>query len=41
MTQFVIGDLIIDVIQKNIKNLHLSVYPPNGKIKVAAPEKWT
>lgn len=39
MTQFVIGDLIIDIIQKNIKNLHLSVYPPDGKIKVAAPEK--
>ena len=39
MTQFVIGDLIIDVVQKNIKNLHLSVYPPDGKIKVAAPDK--
>lgn len=27
----------MDVVQKDIKNLHLSVYPPNGAVKIAAP----
>lgn len=27
----------MDVVQKDIKNLHLSVYPPNGTVKIAAP----
>lgn len=39
MEQIIIGDLIVEVVQNNIKNLHLSVYPPNGKVKVAAPKK--
>lgn len=30
-------DLDVEVIQKNIKNVHLSVYPPNGRVKVSAP----
>lgn len=28
----------VEVVQKNIKNVHLSVYPPKGRIKVSAPE---
>ncbi len=39
MTQIIFGDLVVDVVLKNIKNLHLSVYPPDGKVKVAAPER--
>ncbi|MBI5059905.1 M48 family metallopeptidase [candidate division KSB1 bacterium] len=27
----------IDIVRKNIKNLHLGVYPPNGRVRVAAP----
>lgn len=27
----------VDVIRKRIKNLHLSVYPPDGRIRVACP----
>jgi predicted metal-dependent hydrolase len=27
----------VDVVRKNIKNLHLGVYPPFGRIRVAAP----
>lgn len=34
-----IGDLSIDVVKKNIKNLHLSVYPPHGRVKISAPLK--
>lgn len=34
-----IGGISVDVIFKDIKNIHLSVYPPNGRIRVAAPER--
>lgn len=34
-----INGIPVDVIQKNIKNLHLAVYPPDGRIRVAAPQK--
>src|SRR3954447_26793654 len=29
----------IDVIYKDIKNLHIGVYPPLGRVRVAAPRK--
>lgn len=32
-----LGDLTIDVIRKDIKNLHLSVHPPTGRVRIAAP----
>ncbi|MGN6204683.1 M48 family metallopeptidase [Humibacter sp.] len=28
----------VDVVYKDIKNLHISVYPPLGRVRVAAPE---
>lgn len=31
------SQLSVDVIRKDIKNLHLSVYPPTGRVRVAAP----
>lgn len=34
-----IGNVEIDVVRKDIKNMHLAVYPPNGRIRLAAPEK--
>ncbi len=37
MQEIKLGDIIIEVEQKDIKNIHLSVYPPDGKVKVAAP----
>ena len=27
----------VEVVRKNIKNLHLGVYPPHGRVRVAAP----
>lgn len=38
-TQIQLGDLAIDVVFKDIKNLHLSVCPPDGKVKIAAPSR--
>lgn len=32
-----VNGLNIEVVRKHIKNLHLGVYPPNGRIRVAAP----
>ncbi len=31
--------LSIEVEQKDIKNIHLSVYPPDGNVKIAAPHR--
>lgn len=30
-------DVDIDIVRKRIKNLHLGVYPPDGRVRVAAP----
>ncbi|RJG27326.1 M48 family metallopeptidase [Massilia cavernae] len=35
--QFKLGDIAVEVVQKDIKNLHLSVHPPAGKVRIAAP----
>lgn len=32
-----IGGIAVDVVRKDIKNLHLGVYPPHGRVRVAAP----
>jgi predicted metal-dependent hydrolase len=34
-----LGDLSVDVIRKDIKNLHLSVHPPTGRVRIAAPQQ--
>ena len=35
----IIPELSIDVVRKDIKNMHLAVYPPNGRVRVAAPQR--
>ena len=37
MQEIQLGNINIEVTQKDIKNVHLSVYPPFGKVKIAAP----
>ena len=37
VTQIQLGDIVVDVVQKDIKNIHLSVYPPTGKVRISAP----
>lgn len=39
VAQIDLGDLRIEVVTKEIKNLHLSVLPPQGKVRVAAPRQ--
>jgi predicted metal-dependent hydrolase len=37
MHQIEVSNFSIDVIRKGIKNMHLSVYPPTGRVRIAAP----
>lgn len=37
MPMFQLGEIAVDVVLKDIKNIHLSVHPPLGKVRVAAP----
>jgi predicted metal-dependent hydrolase len=30
----------VDIVYKDIKNLHIAVYPPVGRVRVAAPERF-
>lgn len=32
-----LGDISVDVVLKDIKNVHLSVYPPTGRVRISAP----
>jgi predicted metal-dependent hydrolase len=34
-----LGDITADVLFKDIKNVHLSVYPPTGRVRISAPER--
>ena len=34
-----LGDISITVTRKEIKNVHLSVHPPNGRVTMSAPKK--
>ncbi|HEY2986902.1 MAG TPA: SprT family zinc-dependent metalloprotease [Candidatus Binatia bacterium] len=38
-TQVKLGDITADVVLKDIKNVHLSVYPPTGRVRISAPSR--
>jgi predicted metal-dependent hydrolase len=37
VTTIELGKITVDVVKKDIKNVHLSVYPPTGKVRISAP----
>lgn len=37
VAQIKLGDIDVDVVLKDIKNIHLSVYPPTGRVRISAP----
>jgi predicted metal-dependent hydrolase len=37
VTKFELGEISVEVVKKNIKNIHLSVYPPAGRVRISAP----
>lgn len=36
-----VAGIDVDVVFKDIKNLHISVYPPVGRVRIAAPQRTT
>ena len=32
-----LGDITVEVVKKNIKHVHLRVYPPSGAVRISAP----
>jgi predicted metal-dependent hydrolase len=40
-TQIKLGDIAIDVVRKDIKNIHLTVHPPAGRVRISAPKRMT
>ena len=39
MKEITVGNITVDVVRKDIKNIHLAVYPPNGRVRIAVPER--
>jgi predicted metal-dependent hydrolase len=40
-TRFNLGEIPVDVVLKDIKNIHLSVYPPSGTVRISAPSRMS
>ena len=36
-----LGDIKVDVVLKDIKNVYLSVYPPTGRVRISAPKRMS
>ena len=41
VTQVKLGDIAVDVMLKDIKNVHLSVHPPTGRVRITAPKRMS
>ncbi|MFZ0134347.1 MAG: SprT family zinc-dependent metalloprotease [Desulfobacterales bacterium] len=39
--QLKLGDVTVDVVLKDIKNVHLSVHPPTGRVRISAPSRMS
>lgn len=39
VAQIHLGDVAVDVVRKDIKNVHLSVHPPTGRVTISAPSR--
>lgn len=37
ITKITVAGMKVDVFKKDIKNMHLAVYPPDGRVRIAAP----
>jgi predicted metal-dependent hydrolase len=36
-----LGDISVEVFRKKIKNIHLSVHPPEGHVRISSPSRYT
>ena len=39
VAQITLGNIAVDVILKDIKNVHLTVHPPTGRVRISAPRR--
>lgn len=39
MNQIIINDIEIEIIKKNIKNIRLSIHPPDGRVMLSVPSR--
>ncbi|MGC8658092.1 MAG: M48 family metallopeptidase [Desulfomonilaceae bacterium] len=39
--KIVVGDIVVDIVRKDVKNLHLRVRPPKGNVDVVVPYRVT
>jgi predicted metal-dependent hydrolase len=39
VTTIELGEIAVEVVKKDIKNIHLSVYPPSGRVRISAPRR--
>ncbi len=37
LKELVVSGIAVQVVRKNIKNLHLAAYPPDGRVRIAVP----
>ncbi|MBZ5639546.1 MAG: M48 family metallopeptidase [Acidobacteriia bacterium] len=40
-SRIMLGDIAVDVFLKDIKNVHLGVYPPAGRVRISAPKRMS
>jgi predicted metal-dependent hydrolase len=41
ITKLRLGELAVDIVLKDIKNVHLGVYPPTGRVRISAPKRMS
>jgi len=41
ITELRLGEIAVDVVLKDIKNVHLGVYPPSGRVRISAPKRMS
>jgi predicted metal-dependent hydrolase len=39
--RLLLGEIAVDVLFRDIKNVHLSVYPPTGRVRISAPARMS
>jgi len=40
MATIAVGDITVDVVRKEVKHIHLVVYPPDGRVRMTAPQRY-
>ncbi len=41
VSQIKLGGIAVDVVLRDIKNVHLSVHPPTGRVRISAPQRMS